>query len=304
MFNIFKKRRIPDSVYRNISMYAEESVVLVNDEHKVIFINNSAQRIFGYSEDEILGQPISMIIPNKEHYDNDSMLYDFARSHVRARYEIHRKFPIYGQHKDGREFMISLAVVNATSERYNCYSLIINDISENKRNEEELIKLAATDPLTGIFNRREFRVVAEKEIMRSRRYGRPLSILMMDIDHFKIINDSFGHAAGDKALQHLTKLCLTSLRTMDVIARWGGEEFVVMLPETGYKGAMIIAERLRKIIETVEFTHNNNKIDITVSIGVSSFKQGDDSVDILLSRSDEAMYKAKQAGRNRVASIE
>lgn len=304
MLGFLKKRNIYNEIYSNIVSYMDEAVVVLDAKYNIMFCNNSVQKIFGHEAKDIVGKKISFLLPNRVYHSNERMIEDFARSKVKLISMLQKKVQIYGHHRDGRDFIASVALVNASIDSDEYYGVIIRDISENKKNEEELLRLASTDPLTGVLNRREFRAIAEKEVMRSKRYGRPLSLLIMDIDHFKVINDSYGHAAGDKALQHLTKLCSSSLRTMDVICRWGGEEFVIMLPETGMKGAVVIAERLRSSIEETDFINNNNKIDFTVSVGVSAFKQGDDDIDGVLSRADSSLYMAKENGRNKVVASE
>jgi len=300
----FKKDNIaPYEVCCNMMSHMDEAVVIIGASHEIIFYNDSAERIFGYKTADALGKDIITLMPPRAHSKNQ-MIEDFIDGDVKASGVVNKKIQILGVRKDGTEFITSTTIINTSFGDKVSFSLVIRDITENKRNEEELLKLASTDPLTGVFNRREFRIIAEKELIRTKRYGRPMSILMMDIDHFKNLNDTYGHAAGDKALQQFTKICSTSLRTMDVIARWGGEEFVVLLPETDIKGASTIAERLRKAVECIEFSHNNNNIKFTVSVGAIEYKMGDDEIDIPLARVDAAMYKAKNSGRNRVCIID
>jgi diguanylate cyclase (GGDEF)-like protein len=181
------------------------------------------------------------------------------------------------------------------------FAAIVRDISEDKKTEDELLRLAATDPLTGAFNRREFTSLANQESQRSNRYNHPLSIMMLDLDHFKKLNDTYGHAAGDKALQRFTTLCCNALRTVDVFGRWGGEEFVTLLPETDIEGATVIAERLRKLVSQSVFVYNEEKISFTASIGIAQYRSGEMTLDGPLGRADSAVYDAKKAGRNRIS---
>lgn len=303
MIGFRKDNVVPYEVCSNMLSHMDEAVVVIDGNHEIVFYNSSASRIFGYQVSEALGKNIVELMPPRAHSKNQ-MIEDFISGDVRASGVVNKKIQILGVRRDGNEFITSTTIINTSYGDKLFYSLVIRDITENKRNEEELLKLASTDPLTGVFNRREFRILAEKELIRTKRYGRPMSILMMDIDHFKTLNDTYGHAAGDKALQQFTKICSTSLRTMDVIARWGGEEFVVLLPETDIKGASSIAERLRKAVEGIEFNHNSNIIKFTVSVGAIEYKIGDDEIDIPLARVDAAMYKAKNTGRNRVCVVD
>lgn len=171
---------------------------------------------------------------------------------------------------------------------------------ELRRKTQALHVLATTDPLTGILNRRAFSEAATGEVDRVRRYGRPASLLMMDIDFFKRINDGWGHAAGDAVLCAFADHCREHLRDTDHLGRLGGEEFAVLLPETDAAGAQILAERLRADLAAVRVTPADGPpIAMTVSIGVAEAGP-DESLDGLLRRADAALYAAKEAGRDRV----
>ncbi len=171
-----------------------------------------------------------------------------------------------------------------------------------KEYAEEMERLATTDSLTGIFNRRHFLECGEKELARSKRYGRPMSVLLIDVDHFKIINDTFGHAAGDKTLRIITRTCIDTLRENDLFGRLGGEEFAVVLPENDEPCAVDAAERLRKTMEELKVAFEDKIIRFTISIGVASSELSDKTIEVILKRADDALYKAKKCGRNRVIS--
>jgi two-component system cell cycle response regulator len=164
---------------------------------------------------------------------------------------------------------------------------------------DESQRLATTDPLTGLSNRRALLSALQVEIAHARRHGSPLSFCLMDVDHFKSVNDTHGHAAGDQVLAAIGGLLRRSLRTPDIPARWGGEEFVVVLKQTDGAGAVVAAERIRKAVEALVIDSGGKRIPVTASIGVAEFK-ADDSVEALIDRADNAMYRAKTAGRNRV----
>ncbi|MGE0357777.1 MAG: diguanylate cyclase [Burkholderiales bacterium] len=162
---------------------------------------------------------------------------------------------------------------------------------------------AHTDSLTGLANRRRFFEMAEAELARARRYDAPLSMLMLDIDHFKEVNDTHGHRAGDRVLQSLARTCLGVLRNVDVVGRVGGEEFAILLPETGLEGARDVAERLREAVERSAVARDEGvPLRITVSVGVAVLSEGV-NLDTLLSQSDAALYDAKHRGRNRVCAF-
>ncbi len=163
----------------------------------------------------------------------------------------------------------------------------------------EMERIAITDALTGAYNRRHFFHQGENEIRRAGRYNRPLSFLLLDIDHFKKVNDAYGHFAGDKALKTMTEKCWKAIRECDLFARYGGEEFSMILPETDEDGAFILAERLRKIIETTAITHEESRFNFTVSIGLASLIKDEKTVEAVMTRADGALYRAKENGRNR-----
>ncbi len=174
------------------------------------------------------------------------------------------------------------------------------EIAKRLKLEKKLLHQTRTDELTGATNRRYFMQLGEEEISRSHRYGRPLSLLMLDLDHFKEINDQHGHSSGDEALQRFSQLCRSSLRKPDIFGRLGGEEFAIIIPEESQEGAMQTAERLRARIEEA---FASTAYRLTVSIGVTELNVQDTTIGDLLRRADSMMYKAKHRGRNRVIAF-
>ncbi len=172
------------------------------------------------------------------------------------------------------------------------------DVTALKEAEEKLQRLSTTDPLTGTYNRRMFMDMLSREMTRSGRYGEPFSLLMFDIDHFKRVNDTYGHDVGDRVLVEVVELSMELIRQSDILARWGGEEFMVLLPQTNPDMALALGERLRQRISEYRFTDAGR---LTVSIGVAHQQQLD-TIDSLLKRVDTAMYRAKETGRNRVVT--
>jgi diguanylate cyclase (GGDEF)-like protein len=175
--------------------------------------------------------------------------------------------------------------------------VMIYDITQQKQIEARLQELAINDPLTGCFNRGHFMECAGKQFRQAKRYHRPLSVAMIDLDHFKHINDEFGHAIGDRVLKRVVTACLASLRRSDLFARYGGEEFVLLMPETNEREAQLVAERLREAISG-QFLQGAS---VTASLGVTSL-DADEEIDLehLLDRADQAQYRSKELGRDRV----
>jgi diguanylate cyclase (GGDEF)-like protein/PAS domain S-box-containing protein len=184
---------------------------------------------------------------------------------------------------------------------------VIEQKQTNERIQQlnaQLERLAMMDELTGLMNRRAFFIHGEKEISRAQRHQTPLSLLMLDVDMFKSVNDRYGHAAGDRVLQHVSHKIVENLRKMDMVARMGGEEFSVLLPNTGAEDAAKLAERVRQAIEGESCQLQDQIIDVTVSIGVASYGKDTSSLEALLRYADDSMYQAKNRGRNRVVFMD
>jgi diguanylate cyclase (GGDEF)-like protein len=171
---------------------------------------------------------------------------------------------------------------------------------ENAQLFEQAYYLSVTDPLTELINRRHFFEVVQLEFERALRYRRTLSVMMVDVDHFKNINDSFGHAMGDLVLREIATRIKRTLRTNDIVARFGGEEFIVLMPETNLVQGCQVAERVRHAVSDVPIEKEVGTVQITLSIGVAEMNEKSSNMDQLIKDADEALYAAKATGRNRV----
>ncbi len=178
--------------------------------------------------------------------------------------------------------------------------LMIQDVTEVAEYERRLSKAAKIDGLTGVHNRSAFESQLSTELHRKQRYYNELSLVLLDIDHFKAVNDTYGHQKGDEVLQDVSRLVTASLRATDFLARYGGEEFAVILPQTDLASANRIAERTRKLIEATVFNHDCRGFQVTVSLGVATWCPSMQSAEALIAAADRALYQAKSAGRNRV----
>jgi diguanylate cyclase (GGDEF)-like protein len=176
----------------------------------------------------------------------------------------------------------------------------VTERGQSDQNAADLEKLATTDGMTSLINRRHFDALARAEWARFQRYGRPLSLMLLDIDKFKSINDRFGHDAGDLVLKAVAEICKTTKRQTDVAARFGGEEFVLLLPETDEAAAEIAAERLRRAIQDHPHVLPGETLQVTASIGLAGATLGMAAFEVMLKRADQALYEAKHTGRNRV----
>jgi diguanylate cyclase (GGDEF)-like protein len=179
--------------------------------------------------------------------------------------------------------------------------LAVRERDHAEQRASDLEMLASIDSLTRIYNRRHFETLARAELVRCQRYMRPLSVLMIDIDHFKAVNDRLGHPAGDRVLQDVAAICQAEKRDADVIARVGGEEFAVMLPETTITAAVQYAERLRNRVRDSVLTVFGDRVSVTISIGIAEASSRTAGIETLLRQADQALYEAKRSGRDRVA---
>lgn len=183
-----------------------------------------------------------------------------------------------------------------TQELEHNYSALQQEMTERQQAQAQLEILASTDPLTRLYNRRKFEELLNHELERSRRYPSEFALILFDVDHFKRVNDEYGHDVGDGVLKFLAEIVRSQLRKSDIVARWGGEEFLVLVPEADADTAVAIAEKLRCAVESGQFPR---QLHITISLGVSLARRND-SANSLVKRADQALYRAKQTGRNRV----
>ncbi|MEW6533635.1 MAG: diguanylate cyclase [Thermodesulfobacteriota bacterium] len=200
----------------------------------------------------------------------------------------------------GGTFLVSVTPLQNGNRGISSFVHVARDITEHKRLEEELRRLATTDGLTNVWNRRYFMQLAERELDRVRRYKGCFALLLIDLDHFKAVNDTYGHDIGDEMLRKVAETCKTTLRQVDIFARYGGEEFVALLPETSLEEAIVVSERLRGIVSDHSTTDSNPPLLITLSIGVTIAGPRCGGLNALLKEADAALYRAKRNGRNRV----
>ena len=204
----------------------------------------------------------------------------------------------------GERFWASLSAAPFDLNGEQALLITIHDITERKATEQNLQEQAATDSLTGMFNRGHFFDLSQKELLRAQRYNQSISVIAVDLDHFKSINDQYGHDAGDCVLRMFSRTCIKPLRANDVLGRIGGEEFGITLPMTDKQAAMDVAERLRALVESTPLEYGNTTIRCTISAGVAEKNESDATVEDIIRRADRAMYKAKSEGRNRVQAAD
>jgi len=200
--------------------------------------------------------------------------------------------------------LMPLKALNGSIEQVCLIIYDVTDVATNRRQlqaaNQELQRLSSTDRLTGLFNRGHWEEMLRQDYARHRRYERNAALVMFDIDHFKKINDSYGHQAGDAVIQQTAELVRQCTRDADIAGRYGGEEFVVLLPDTDSEGAVTFAERLRQSIEAYEVVHEGRSIRFTVSLGIADLSEPTNGYAQLIERADIALYSSKASGRNQV----
>ena len=261
--------------------YLQDGVIIVDNKCRILDINHVARQLIQMEDVEPIGVNLRTRFSDWEEIHIDDEPYpkrDFL-------------FNI-----DGKEHKFKLSVSLFDEDKI----LIFRDVTETEKIIEDMQTLAASDSLTGLFNRRHFYDLGEKAFAMAVRYRRHLSILLIDIDRFKKINDKHGHSMGDEVLCTISKYCQQNLRKADLLARYGGDELIILLPETDVENAFVLSERLRKVINEISFTGKNSSFNITLSIGVSSLSNPEPVVSLegLIDQADKALYQAKRRGRN------
>jgi len=262
----------------------------------IVYVNPAFTALTGYEADEVIGRSTRLLHgPN-----TDPQTVAAVRAAMEAQRPIRVELLNYS--RDGEEFWIDTNIVPLRDAhgRVTHFATIGRDLSATRQLQQELRLMASTDPLTGLLNRRRFLEQAEKEFLRSRRYRHELAAVMLDIDHFKAINDTHGHFVGDQVLIALSRAAENLLRDIDILCRWGGEEFVILMPETPLAGAAILAERLREVLARLAVDTTAGPLHFTISAGVAARGECDAGLTDILQRADTALYAAKDHGRNRI----
>lgn len=287
-----------EEVMRQMTGVAHDAVIMTDDGDRITFWNAAAQSMFGYSAQEAIGQKLhDLVMPDRL---RERFEAGFARFHSSGSGELIGKTrELTARRRDGDEFPVEIALSAAKIKgRWHAIGLA-RDITDRKQSEEALQLLATTDQLTGIANRRKFDETLALEMNRALRYDIPLTLVMFDIDHFKRVNDVYGHPVGDQILIALTHLVSERVRANDCFARWGGEEFVILAIHCDTNCTQQFVEQLRTLVESHAFVGPGR---ITCSFGFSTLRR-DDTISTLVARVDEALYRAKGAGRNCVVAL-
>lgn len=277
---------------------AANAIVITDKDGYIDWINPAFTHLTGYSEEESIGKKPSDLVKSGMQSG-----YFYEQMWTKLLAGEHWRGEVINKHKNGRLYHEELSIApvkNGAGEIVNFIG-IKEDISERKVLEDKLQQLANTDPLTGLFNRRVFLDRLKQESDRIVRLGGVATLLMLDLDFFKHINDTYGHATGDEALRQFSKIVKHHSRNnIDIPARLGGEEFTILLPSTNQNDAEIVAERLRQEVSEIAIDHPKGIVKMTVSIGCMLINQENFDSELALSHADSALYEAKKTGRNRI----
>lgn len=290
-----------DFSFSDIVANANDAVVVTSADSldepgpTIIYVNDAYTRLSGYRPDEVIGRSPRFL----QGEGTDRETCKVIREALEAGRPVRARLLNYG--KDARQYWVDMNIMPLydKSGKITHFAAIQRDVTGDVKREEDLMALATTDDLTGSKNRRHFMERAELEVHRLRRHGVPFSLALLDLDHFKNINDTYGHPAGDDVLREAVKRWQFGRRPFDTLGRLGGEEFALLLPGADGDAAMTVAERLRAVIADTPFQTVAGTVKVSVSIGVAEAEADDRSIDGTLGRADEALYQSKKAGRNR-----
>lgn len=278
-----------------------EGIVSLDTGGRIIFMNRAAEQISGWASSEVIGRDCHFLLKNictggdRCLSENCPIRATMADGKVRSLEEG------YVVRSNGQSVPVALSITPTSEKRpFAGCVLLFQDITERKKMEAALLELATTDELTALPNRRYFLGRLDRELARLQRLGGATALLMLDIDHFKQVNDVFGHGAGDEVLRHFAALLQASLRRTDMAGRLGGEEFALLLPGMPEKNTGLFAEKLREQVAASVVETGKGPVTYTVSIGVTLLAKNDATPDVALARADAALYRAKESGRNRV----
>lgn len=300
--NVSLETRVEQEIQKIKSILdAQDNIVIVTNHEDITNVN---KKFLDFFEVESIG---AFTAKTKNIYDFFQEEYGFVTrelllkqkcwiTYIKNLPEVDRVVKIKNKNNETRIFTVN---IDNYDDKKDFYVISLTDITELKEKSNLLEYQASHDSLTGLNNRNKFKDIFGKEIRRGFRYKNDLSLVLFDLDHFKNINDTHGHQIGDEVLKDISQIVIANVREHDTIVRWGGEEFLVLLPETNLEGAVNVAEKIRMAIESK--TVSSKELKSTASFGVSVLKE-EDNEDIFLARVDEALYEAKNSGRNKVVT--
>ena len=281
-----------DLIYKRVINASLDVIISINEKQEILLWNDASSKTFGYMEDEVLGKPITLIIPKKYHRKHKNGMRRFIKT-GKAKL-IGKVVEVEGIKKDGSLFPIELSLSASKSRKGFIFTAIIRDISERKFLEKKLEDMAIRDSLTWMYNRHYFNEVINREFERAKRYRYFISMMIIDVDKFKIINDNYGHARGDLVLKGIAECLEKNLRSSDIVIRYGGDEFLAVLPKANGRDLRTVMEKVKKRVK--EWSENSD-FGFPVSISCGGYALNPDrkkNVDEVLKEADKRLYKDKK----------
>lgn len=293
--------------WEQVLEHLSDGVYVVDTQRRIVYWNRGAERITGYSREDVLGRSCSDNVLMHVDESGKQLCISGCPLHATLTDAEDRSAEVYVRHKEGHRIPVSIRVAAMLDDEGNVIAAVetFADRTPAAELDERLAVLerqAMVDPLTELANRRYCEQQLESMIEELKRYHWPFGVLFLDIDHFKPVNDTFGHAAGDHLLHMVGRVLRMNSRSFDVVGRWGGEEFIIACPHINRSTLEQLAERLRLLVEHSQATVDGSELRVTVSVG-ATVSTPNDTVGSLVARADGAMYKSKQSGRNRVTSL-
>ncbi|MBF0379719.1 MAG: diguanylate cyclase [Magnetococcales bacterium] len=282
LFNTLQKLQNEGDKLTTIILSAKEGIIVTNSGGEIVLVNPAAERLLGKNSSEITKKGFMNFLDDQDYI---TALQDIKQNDVPPTV-------VY----NNRILNINISTIKTNENATVGSAALIRDITQEKNLEQKLRKLSNTDGLTQLYNRRWFDEALNDEFQRAKRYNLQLALLFFDVDHFKKFNDEYGHDQGDKVLQSIGSLMCDHFRDIDHSCRYGGEEFCVIMPSTGFPGCEKAAERFRQKVEEMDV----DGLNVTVSIGISIYPNMGTSPEDMLKKADEALYQAKRAGRNQI----
>lgn len=293
-------------LYEKIVYQVADAIVAIDESGVIRLCNPAAERLFGWPPGHLIGKPLDILLPINIRTGHARHIRDFAAGNVETRHMGQTIGTIKGLRADGSEIDVWSTILRTNTSAGVMMVAVIRDVTETQAQRRELQRLADTDYLTGVLNRRAFIKKAKQSQMQELCSSATFSIALFDIDDFKQINDRYGHAAGDDVLTSFGSILSEKSRSGDIVARWGGEEFIMLFPETDLEPATWLAEQICDCVRNFRFSVGDHPLDtsarVTVSCGVASCTFDTTPLQRFISHADQALYEAKSSGKNRVVA--
>lgn len=276
---------------------AHDGIIAININRQITFMNMAACKMFGYDSDHQRPRDLDALIPAKFRHRHDVYVEEFRVSQSLSR-SMQSRLTVEGLRRDSTVFPLEISISKIAVAGTVEMVAVVRDVSDRSKLMQELTEAASLDHLTGLANKRVFNEELARQVSTANRYQRSLCLIVCDLDHFKRVNDNYGHSSGDQVLKKVAQAISESIRDVDVAARWGGEEFAILLPETKLDGAVTQAERIKDTIQACTFWFDDTEVRVSASFGVVEMSNKEQNVGDLFDHADKLLYRAKRAGRN------